>query len=126
MDIIQESIYKALAAVETLENEAYLKTWFYRILVNTSLGYLRKSGRISYVKDTILDINADMKEDTYTDIDLEKALDKLPHEYRSIITLRYFEDLKLEDIAKILEENLNTVKTRLYAGLKKLRIEIEE
>jgi RNA polymerase sigma-70 factor (ECF subfamily) len=49
----------------------------------------------------------------------------LPHNYRLIISLRYFEDLKLEEIADILGENLNTVKTRLYAGLKKLRIELE-
>ena len=42
-----------------------------------------------------------------------------------VVILRYFEDMRLQDIADILNENLSTVKTRLYAALKKLRIEIQ-
>lgn len=125
LDVVQESIYKALSSIEAIEHIEFLKTWFYRILINTSIDYLRKSRKVTYVDDMILDIHSDRKEDTYQDFDLQDALDKLPDEYKSIITLRYFEDLKLEEIAEILQQNLNTVKTRLYAGLKKLRIEIE-
>ena len=61
----------------------------------------------------------------HTNLDLKKNLDDLPEKYRIIIVLRFFEDLKIEEIAKILDENVNTVKTRLYQGLKKLRINIE-
>ena len=50
----------------------------------------------------------------------------MPEKYRSIIILRYFEDLKLQEIAEILNQNVNTVKTRLYTGLKKLRIEMND
>jgi RNA polymerase sigma-70 factor (ECF subfamily) len=126
LDIIQESILKALSSVDSLQNAAYIKTWFYRILVNTSMDVLRKKGKLSYVEDITLDLNSEVKEDTYENFDLQKAMDSLPLNYRLIISLRYFEDLKLEEVAQILGENLNTVKTRLYAGLKKLRIELEE
>jgi RNA polymerase sigma-70 factor (ECF subfamily) len=126
LDIVQESILKALSSVDSLENTDYMKTWFYRILVNTSMDVLRKKGKLSYVVDITLDLNSEVKEDTYENFDLQKAMDNLPDSYRLIISLRYFEDLKLEDIADILRENLNTVKTRLYAGLKKLRIQLEE
>ena len=44
---------------------------------------------------------------------------------RTVIVLRYFEDMKLEDISRIVDENLNTVKARLYRALKKLRITME-
>jgi RNA polymerase sigma-70 factor, ECF subfamily len=125
LDIVQESILKALNSVDSLTNTEYIKTWFYRILVNTSLDILRKKGKLSYVEDIVLDLNSEAKEDIYENFDLQNAMDNLPHNYRLIISLRYFEDLKLEEIADILGENLNTVKTRLYAGLKKLRIEIE-
>jgi RNA polymerase sigma-70 factor (ECF subfamily) len=125
LDIVQESILKALNSVDGLTNKDYIKTWFYRILVNTSLDVLRKNGKLSYVEEITLDMNLEAKEDTYENFDLQNALDNLPHNYRLIISLRYFEDLKLEEIADILGENLNTVKTRLYAGLKKLRIELE-
>ncbi len=125
LDIVQESIYKALSSVDSLANKDYIKTWFYRILVNTSLDVLRKKGKLSYVADIALDLNSEEKEDIYENFDLQKAMDNLPHNYRQIISLRYFEDLKLEEVADILGENLNTIKTRLYTGLKKLRIELE-
>lgn len=125
LDIVQESIYKALSSADSLANEDYIKTWYYRILVNTSMDVLRKKGKLSYVEDIVLDLNCETQEDIYENFDLQNAMDNLPHSCRLIINLRYFEDLKLEEIADILGENLNTVKTRLYKGLKKLRIELE-
>ena len=52
-------------------------------------------------------------------------INRLDDKSRTVIILRYFEDLKLEDIADIVGENLNTVKARLYRTLKKLRLELE-
>jgi RNA polymerase sigma-70 factor (ECF subfamily) len=126
LDIVQESILKALNSVNGLKNIDHIKTWFFRILVNTSLDVLRKKGKLSYVEDITLDLNSEAKEDKYENFDLQNAMDNLPHNYSLIISLRYFEDLKLEEIADILGENLNTVKTRLYTGLKRLRIEMSE
>ncbi|MDF2590765.1 MAG: polymerase, sigma-24 subunit, subfamily [Clostridia bacterium] len=125
LDIVQESILKALNSVDSLANAEHIKTWFYRILVNTSLDVLRKKGKLSYVEDIVLEMNSEEKVDIYENFDLQNAMDNLPHHYRLIISFRYFEDLKLEEIAAILGENLNTVKTQLYAGLKRLRIEME-
>jgi RNA polymerase sigma-70 factor (ECF subfamily) len=48
----------------------------------------------------------------------------LPDHYRSIIILRFFEDFKIEEIAEVLDENVNTVKTRLYKSLEVLRIKM--
>lgn len=62
--------------------------------------------------------------DTYTDIDLQRALEKLPEEYRVIIVLRYFEDMKIDEIANVLSQNTNTIKTKLYTGLRRLKIKI--
>ena len=45
---------------------------------------------------------------------------------KAVIELRYFEDMKLENIARVLGENQNTVKSRLYRGLKKLRLELTD
>lgn len=54
-------------------------------------------------------------------IDLMQALDSLPAQDKAVVILRFFEDKKLEEIADILEENVNTVKSRLYRSMKKLR-----
>lgn len=66
-------------------------------------------------------LEAEAKEDHYADIDLQNALNVLKDEDRIVIILKYFEDKKLEEIADILGKNVNTIKSRLYRGIKKLR-----
>lgn len=124
LDVVQESIIKALSKKDSLESPELLKTWFYRIVVNTSIDLLRKQKRLLIVDDEVLTSLDAGNLDQYTDFDLKNTLDSLPVQYRSIIILRYFSDFKLEEIAKILDENLNTVKTRLYKALSILRIEM--
>ncbi|SHK17126.1 RNA polymerase sigma factor [Desulforamulus aeronauticus] len=126
LDIVQESIYKALSSMDSLKNPSHIKSWFYRIVVNTSLDFLRKQKRIGVVDDETLSVLEGGAVDHYENLDLQKALDALPVNYRSVVILRYFEDLKLEEIADILNENVNTVKTRLYKSLKKLRVQMND
>lgn len=126
LDIVQESIYKAITSLDKIQNPEYIKTWFYRIVINTSLDFLRKQKKIVIADAGTLEFYSPGANDNYKDLDLQKALDNLPPNYRSIIVLRYFEDLKIEEIADILELNVNTVKTRLYSALKKLRLNMEE
>lgn len=64
-------------------------------------------------------------EDAYENFDLKHALELLPPRDRMIVELKYFEDMKLEDIAAIMEENTNTIKSRLYRSLKKLRLSLD-
>lgn len=66
------------------------------------------------------------KEDVYLDFDTIDALDILNEKERAVIVLRYFEDRKLQEIADVLEENLNTTKSILYRSLGKLRIKLTE
>lgn len=125
LDIVQESIYKALSSINKLKNPDYINTWFYRIVVNTSLDHLRKQKKIDVVDEVTLENYSDGIHDNYQNVDLLRALDDLPVDYRSIIVLRYFEGLKIEEIANVLNENVNTIKTRLYAALKKLKIKLD-
>jgi RNA polymerase sigma-70 factor (ECF subfamily) len=126
LDVVQESIYKALYSVDNLQDINYIKTWFYKILIRTSIDNIRKNARYKNLVSTELPLDQDGVYDKYTDIDLRKALEELPIEYKSILLLRFFEDLKIEEVAEILDENVNTVKTRLYTALKKLKYKIKE
>lgn len=56
------------------------------------------------------------------DIDLQRALNSMSKEDKAVIELRFFEDLKLSEIAEILGENISTIKSRLYRGLKKMNL----
>lgn len=124
LDIVQESIYKAISSIVTLKNSSYIKTWFYRIVVNTSLDFLKKRKNVVIVDEEVLSGYDSGEIDNYQNIDLKNALEDLPENYRTIIILRFFEDLKIEEIGEILNENVNTIKTRLYKSLKMLRIKM--
>ena len=126
LDIVQESIYKAFSSLDTLREPSHMKTWYYRIIVNTAIDFLRKHKRLITVEDMELTGYDSGSVDQYEDFDLQKALDDLPEKYRSVIILRYFEDLKIEEVAELLNRKVSTVKTQLYKALDKLRISIEE
>ncbi|MGN1145701.1 MAG: sigma-70 family RNA polymerase sigma factor [Acetatifactor sp.] len=120
-DIVQNGAYKAILNSDTLRQEQYVETWLYRIMLNEIFSFLRKPAMSS-----IDEVAETGREDTYENLDLARALDSLEKEDRLVIQLRYFEDMKLEEIAAILDENLSTVKSRLYRTIKKLRIKLED
>ena len=121
LDIVQESAYKAIRDCKTVRNPDYLATWVYRIVINTALDTIRKRKR-EELSDTLPEA---VWEDSYGDVDLRGVLERLDDRSRTVVILRYFEDMKLEDVARTVGENLNTVKARLYRALKKLRLDLE-
>ena len=122
LDIVQESVYKAIRYSGRVRQEAYIHTWLWRIVMNTAVDFIRKNHR-----EIVTDERPETgREDIYQDFDTLEALKVLDERERTVIVLRFFEDLKLEDIAKILNENISTVKTVLYRSLKKLRVRLTE
>ncbi len=124
-DVVSESVIKALSAIDTLKNKEFLKTWFYRIIINTAISRIRSEQKIVYIDSKDTDIYEKTFDD-YSHITLNEFIEKLDEKYKTVIILRYFEDMTLEEISKITGENLSTVKSRLYRGLKILRTEMEE
>lgn len=121
-DAVQEGAYRAIKSAGSLKNEEYASTWIYRIVINEAYRILAK--RKDVPVDEIPDREVHM--DVYEDFDLKEALNEMAPKDRLIIQMKYFEDMKLEEIADILGENISTVKSRLYRSLKKLRMTIEE
>ena len=119
-DIVQNGVYKAIFYSDKLENIEYAKTWIYRIMLNETFDLLKKQ-RGSSLDELAFETG---KEDLYVDIDLQRALNSMSKEDKAVIELRFFEDLKLSEIAEILGENISTIKSRLYRGLKKMKLEL--
>ena len=126
LDIVQDSIQKAMVSLDRLENVEYMKSWFYKIVVRTAIDFLRKHKRLQMTGDDTLLYLTPAQEDIYKNVDLEQALDELPQIYREVVILHYFEDLKLTDVAHILNIKLSTAKSRLYKALKLLRIQLQD
>ena len=120
MDIVQEGACKAMAKARSLREESFAGTWVYRIMINTAKEQLKKYER---ERGTLReDMAAPEKNDV--DLELREAVDRLPMQEKTLIILRFYEDKPLAEIAEILQENLNTVKSRLYRTLEKLRREL--
>ncbi|WP_274365837.1 RNA polymerase sigma factor [Paenibacillus thermotolerans] len=126
LDIVQESIYKAMKTKSRLQDPGAVKSWFYRIVVHTALDLLRKRKKIQPMEDDQLHAFMEQSEDDYADIDMDRTLRQLPEKYRTVIVLRFFEDLTFEEVAEVLNENINTVKARVYQALKLLKIQMEQ
>ena len=120
LDVVQESIVKALSRSGSLRKPEFFKAWFYRILLNESMNYYRRAKRLVPLEDALLDAPAPGR-DPGERLDLYDAIERLSPKEQAVIRLRFFEDWKLEDIARITQTNLNTVKSRLYTSLRKLR-----
>lgn len=120
LDVVQEAIVKALSKVDTVREPAYLKTWFYRILINEAMNYFRRNRNLVSLEDVMVD-RAEEPRDPGERLDLYDAIDRLSFPEQTVVKLRYFEDMKLEEIAQATEANLNTVKSRLYKAIRKLK-----
>lgn len=125
LDAVQSAVCKALEAYGSLRNPDAIKTWFYRILTNECLRLLKERKKDAWVA-RLEDEDAVYYEKAYDRENVEAELDRLEPEVQTVIRLRFFEEMSLKEIAEITGSNVNTVKTRLYRGLKQLKETMEE
>lgn len=123
-DVVNESVVKALKHINKLTNPEQIKTWFYRIIINTAKTNFSSKNKNEYLDVETLE-NLTPVYDDYSEINFRIIIEHLDAELRTIIVLRFLERMKLNEIANVLELNENTVKTKLYKGLKLLRVEME-
>ena len=124
LDAVQAAVCRALEKQDSLKDADAMRTWFYRILVNVCTDLLRGRKREAPIAPEDLDPGS-YEDPLPEDGSLAKRVDALPPEVSAIIRLRFYEEQSLAEISRILDCPLSTVKTRLYTGLKKLRIQME-
>ncbi len=124
MDAVQSAACKALEQAHQLREPGAVRTWFYRILVNECMDRLRARKRVVLIPPEALDAGS-YEDPLPSDGSLARRVDALPPEIQTVIKLRFYEELSLAEIAEVTGWKLNTVKSRLYGGLKKLRVSME-
>lgn len=128
LEVVSESVYKAYKSIASLRNPDYFTTWFMRIVINSAITLLGKRKNQIYLDDCVDEKElavGDENEFSADRIDLYHAIDRLSPENKSLIVLRFYQDLKLEEIADVLQIPLSTVKSRLYKVLKLLKADLE-
>lgn len=128
-DVVQEAFIRVYNNIHYFDDSKSFKPWFYRILINECNRYLKKHAKVIPI-----DVNENMflleqatDERAFEEYaDLYQALQKLDDHQRVPLILKYLDDLTEMDIALALELNINTVKSRLYKGKRKLRDYLQE
>ena len=126
LDIVQEAVTKALENIHKLKQEEFVTTWFYRILINEALQSVKRNKK--HIEYELIDNEAYYhgdEENIVENIDIYNKIEKLNNKLKTVIILRFFENLKIEEIAVITKTNTNTVKSRLYKGLNEIKKEYE-
>ncbi|MET3195648.1 sigma-70 family RNA polymerase sigma factor [Bacillus sp. OAE603] len=131
-DISQEVFLKCYKSLENFRGDASIKTWIYRITVNTAKDYLKKNSSM-LLNFPNLFFESRRKGESTEDIYLKNSQNEyliqivhsLPVKYREVIILHYFHELKIEEMGDALDTNINTVKTRLARGRSMLRKKLD-
>lgn len=120
LDVVQNAICKALEHVYTLRNPGAVKSWFYRILIHEALNVLRSSKQETPLEDHMMEKMAYVEPAFDQDRQVYELVVRLPEAQKTVVLLRYYEEMTLEEIAEITGAKLSTVKYRLYSALGKL------
>jgi RNA polymerase sigma-70 factor (ECF subfamily) len=119
LDVCQETFLKAFTSLGTLKDPASLKAWLSKILINSCNDLFRLRKRVIVSDQT--ELTGFFDEPAEESLDLLRALSALSTEHRVVITLRYFQDLSVKDIAIIAGCPEGTVKSRISYALKEMR-----
>lgn len=126
LDILQETSFKAWLNIHTLKDEEKFKPWITKILVNTALNYIKKESKVIYMEDENSIIYSEKSISIEEKLDLYDAIDLLKPKYKTVIILKYFDDMKIEDISYVLNTPENTVKSHLKRAKESLSSILKE
>ncbi|MDO4355276.1 MAG: RNA polymerase sigma factor [Clostridia bacterium] len=125
-DALQETLLKAFRAYGSFQHQSSEKTWLTRIAINVCRD-MQRSRWFRFV-DRRVDID-EMPEpamaDELPDDSVSLEIMKLPHKYREIIILHFYQQMRVEEIAETLEVPRSTVSSRLKRAKDKLREQLE-
>lgn len=124
LDAVQAAVCRALERRDSLRSSEAAPAWFYRILVHVCLDMLRVRRRFVPLTEDAPEMGS-YEDPRLEDDTLAQRVDALPTEAGTVIRLRFYEEMSLQEISEVTGVNLSTVKSRLYTGLKKLRVSLE-
>lgn len=132
-DLLQNTFVKAWLNIDYFRGEAKMSTWLYRIAFNECLTFLNKQRANNQI--SIDEINAEMigklESDPYFDGDATqkaflKAIQSLPEKQRIVFNLKYFKEMKYEEISEILGTSIGGLKASYHHAVKKIEAFIEK
>ena len=132
-DLLQNTFIKAWINIDYFRAEAKLSTWLYRIALNECLTFLNKQRATSTVSldDSEADALQKLESDPYfsgdkAEIALQKALLALPEKQRMVFNLKYYQEMKYEEMSEIFGTSVGALKASYHHAVKKIEKFLDE
>ncbi|HHG83238.1 MAG TPA: RNA polymerase sigma factor, partial [Bacteroidetes bacterium] len=126
-DILQNTFIKAWKNIEKFRGDAKLKTWLYRIATNESLTFLNKQKKQNF--SDLADIENELSHSQSGGASLsgeeikaklDAAVERLPDKQRLVFVMKYFEEMKYQEIADVLGGSVGSLKASFHHAVKKI------
>jgi RNA polymerase sigma-70 factor (ECF subfamily) len=132
-DIVQNTFIKVWNNLADFREASQLYTWLYRIATNEALTFLNQKKRkfflpiVDYEKELVTSLEADEYfSGDEIQLKLQKAILSLPEKQRVVFNLKYFEEMKYEEMAEILETSVGSLKASYHHAVKKIEKFLDE
>ncbi|MBP5381570.1 MAG: sigma-70 family RNA polymerase sigma factor [Bacteroidaceae bacterium] len=125
-DILQNTFIKAWNGIAAFRGESKLSTWLYRIGTNETLNFLeRQHHPLISLDDEESHVATTLQSDPHfdgdeTQIQLQQAINQLPAKQRQVFTLKYYDEMKYEDMSQILDTSVGALKASYHHAVKKI------
>lgn len=127
-DVLQNVFIKAWLNIESFKGESMLSTWLYKIAVNESITFLNKQRNHQNISidDTDTFLLSKMESDSYFDGDemqkqFQNALLTLPEKQRLVFNMKYFDEMKYEEISEVLGTSVGALKASYHHAVQKIK-----
>jgi RNA polymerase sigma factor (sigma-70 family) len=126
-DVLQNTFIKIFQNLKNFKGDSKLFSWMYRIATNESLTFIKQKAQKNKISTEELNsrIIENLPSDIYFDgnqiqIKLQKAISLLPPKQQLVFKMKYFEELKYEEIAVILDTSVGALKASYHHAVKKI------
>ena len=132
-DVLQNTFIKVYRSIDGFKGDSKLYSWMYRIATNESLSFLKQKSRKLGVNSEALQerMANNLQADVYFEGDeiqyqLQQAIATLPEKQKLVFNMKYFEELKYEEISEILETSVGGLKASYHLAVKKIESYLNE
>ena len=130
-DVLQNTFLKAWSAIASFRGESRLSTWLYRIALNEALTFLTRTKTADSLDDADDSATRSLQSDPYFDGDelqarLQEAISLLPPKQRIVFNMKYFDEMKYEEMSDILGTSVGALKASYHLAVKKIEAYFRE
>lgn len=124
-DVLQNTFIKIWKALPKFKGQSKFYTWAYRIATNESITFLQKRKNDASFEDIAYGVSQNLEADTFFDGDeaqrkLHAAVAALPEKQKAVFNLKYFEEMKYEEISLVMETSVGALKASYHHAVKKI------